>query len=74
VSDLQDAVLEVKDVVESLDGIPGSTWTKSQIERRWDRGWKWIFEKQGSGTEVNEAVTPRFVFGSADLCPSSFLN
>jgi len=51
VSDLRDAVLEVEVVVESLDGIPGSTGTRDQIKGRWDRGRKWILEKQGSERE-----------------------
>ena len=45
VTGLQHAVLEVKAIVESLDTIAGSTGTKDQIKKRWDRGWKWIFEK-----------------------------
>ena len=45
VSNLQRAVTEVKVVVESLDNIPGSVGTRNQIRKRWDRGWKWIFEK-----------------------------
>ena len=48
VSDLQHAVYETKAVVESLDSIPGWIETKNQIQERWDRGWKWILEKQGS--------------------------
>jgi len=51
VNDLQDAVLEVEVIVEGLDGIPGSTGTRNQIKGRWDRGRKWILEKQGSGRE-----------------------
>ena len=46
VRDLQDAVQEVKAVWESLDKIPGSVKMKEQIQECWDRGWKWIFEKQ----------------------------
>ena len=46
VSDLQSAVLEAKAVLESLDKIPGSAKTRDQIQERWDRGWKWIFEKR----------------------------
>ena len=53
-SDLQHAVLEVKAVVESLDGIPGSIGTRNQIKERWDRGLKWIFEKQ----EAEACVRP----------------
>lgn len=42
---LQRAVLDVKTVVESLDDIPGSVGVRNQIEKCWNRGWKWIFEK-----------------------------
>jgi len=48
VSDLQDAVQEVKNVVESLGDTPRSVEMRDQIKKDWDRGWKWIFEKQGS--------------------------
>lgn len=46
VSDLQHAVLEAKAVLENLEKIPGSAKTRDQIQERWDRGWKWIFEKR----------------------------
>ena len=60
VNDLQGAVLEVKAVVESLDSIPGSIGTRNRIKECWDRGWKWIFEKQGSDheTEGEKAKKP----------------
>ena len=55
VADLQDAVLEVKTIVESIDTLPGSIKAKNRINKRWDRGWKWILEKQskrGSKTKA----------------------
>lgn len=48
VTDLQHAVLEVKAIVGNLEALPGSSATRNRIKKRWDRGWKWIFEKQGS--------------------------
>jgi len=51
VNDLQYAILEVEVIVEGLDSIPGSTGTRNQIKGQWDRGRKWILEKQGSGRE-----------------------
>ena len=56
VADLQDAVLEVKTIVESIDTLPGSVKAKNRINKRWDRGWKWILEKrserEGDKTEA----------------------
>lgn len=48
VTDLQQAVRKVKTIVESLDILPGSIGTRNKIKKRWDRGWKWISEKQES--------------------------
>ena len=45
VSDLQQAAVEVKGVVESLDDIQGYIVTKKQMKKSWDQGWKWIIEK-----------------------------
>jgi hypothetical protein len=45
VGDLQHAVLDVRDVVKSLDNIPGSIGTRNQIKKYWKRGWVWIFEE-----------------------------
>jgi len=56
VSDLQQAVLEVKTIVESLDDTPRSTGTKHQIKKLWEQGLKWIFEKQGSGAKGKKGV------------------
>jgi hypothetical protein len=67
VSDLQHAVLEVKDIVESLDNIPGSIGTRNQIKKRWDRGWVWIFEKQGSRAKGKKAEKPKSVLDREDL-------
>ncbi|KAF9644922.1 hypothetical protein BDM02DRAFT_822801 [Thelephora ganbajun] len=67
VSDLQGAVLEVKAVVESLENIPGSIGTRNQIKRRWDRGWKWIFEKQGGRAKGKKAEKPKLVLDHEDL-------
>ena len=67
VSNLQRAVLEVKAVVESLDYIPGSIGTKNQIEKRWDRGYKWIFEKQGTRAKGKKAEKPKLVLDREDL-------
>ena len=60
-SDLQQAVLEVKAVVESLDDTLRSTGTRNQIKKLWDQGLKWIFEKQGSGAKGKRAVKPKAV-------------
>ena len=46
INDLQQAVLEVKAIVERLDDIPRSIETRNQIKKLWDQGFKWIFEKQ----------------------------
>ena len=54
VSDLQQAVLEVKAIVESLDDIPESREMRKRIKERWDRGVRWIFEKQGSKAKGKE--------------------
>ena len=54
VSDLQQAVLEVKAIVESLDDIPESRETRKRIKERWNRGVRWIFEKQGSKAKGKE--------------------
>ena len=67
VGDLQDAVQEVKAVLESLKKIPGSTATRNQIQKCWDRGWKWIFEKQGSRTKGKKAKKPKLVLDYEDL-------
>jgi len=61
VSDLQNAVQEVKVVVESLHDIPGSIETRNQIKKHWDRGWKWIFEKQGSRAKGKKAEKLKLV-------------
>lgn len=66
-SDLQHAVLEAKSVVESLDDIPGSIGTRNQIKKRWDRGYKWIFEKEWSGPKRKKAEKPNLVFDREDL-------
>ena len=68
VNDLQDAVLEAKAIVESLDGIPESIETRNKIKKRWDRGWKWILEKQGShGAKGKKAKKPELVLDTEDL-------
>ena len=67
VSDLQHAVLEAKDIVGSLDNIPGSIGTRNQIRKRWDRGWTWIFEKQGSRVKGKKAEKPKLVLDREDL-------
>jgi hypothetical protein len=64
VSDLQRVVLEVKALVEGLDNIPGSTGTKGRIQKRWDRGSRWIFEKEGNGAKGKKAEKPRLVLES----------
>ena len=61
VSDLQRAVLEVKAIVESLDSIPGSTETRNKIQECWDRGWKWILEKEGSRAKGKKAEKPKLI-------------
>jgi len=68
VNDLQDAVLEAKAIVESLDGTPESIETRNKIKKRWDRGWKWILEEQGShGAKGKKAKKPELVLDTEDL-------
>ena len=66
VGDLQAVVQEVKVVVESLVNIPNSIATRKQIEKRWERGWKWISEKQGSKANGKKAVKPELAFDPED--------
>jgi len=67
VRDLQRVVLGVKAVVESLEGIPESIGTRNQIEKRWERGYKWIFEKQGGKAKGRKANKPKLVLDHEDL-------
>jgi hypothetical protein len=53
--------------VESLDNIPGSIGTRNKIEKRWNRGWKWIFEKQGSRAKGKKAEKPKLVLDREGL-------
>ena len=66
VSELRRVVLEVKDAVESLDDIPESIRTKNQIKRRWDRGYRWIFEERGR-VKGKKAEKPKLVLDHEDL-------
>lgn len=65
--DLQNAVLEVKAVMESLDHIPGSTGTRNRIQKCWDQGSKWIFEEQGNRVEGKTAEKPKLVLDCENL-------
>jgi hypothetical protein len=67
VNDLQRVLLEVKDIVESLDNIPGSVGTRKQIKKRWDRGWAWIFEKQERRVKGKKAERPKLELDREDL-------
>jgi hypothetical protein len=67
VKDLQDAVLEARTVVESLGNIPESAGTRNQIKKRWDRGWSWILEKQGSRAKGRKAEKPKLTLDREDL-------
>ena len=67
VRNLQAVVLEAKAVVEGLDSIPGSIGTRNQIKKRWDRGWEWIFEKEGSRAKGKKAEKPKLVLDRDDL-------
>ena len=67
ISDLQHAVQEVKVVVESLGDIPGSIGTRELIRKRWDKGWRWIFEKQGSRMKGKKVEKPKLVLDREDL-------
>ena len=58
VTDLQHALLEVEEIMESLDSIPGSTETKDSIEECWNRGRKWIFEKGKSRVRGEKVAGP----------------
>ena len=66
-SELQRVVLEAKGVVESLDDIPESIGTKNQIRRRWDRGYGWIFEKEGGRAKGKKIEKPKLVLDREDL-------
>ena len=67
VANLQHAVLEVKSVVESLDDIPGAIEIKDKIKKRWNRGWKWILEEQGSRAKGKKAEKPKLLLDREDL-------
>ena len=67
VSNLQRAVLEMKVVVESLEDIPDSIGTRDQIKKRWERGYKWIFEKQGGRAKGKKVDKPKLVLDREDL-------
>ena len=67
VSNLQGAVLEVKAILESLGSTPRSIGTRDLIQRRWNRGSKWIFEKPGSEAKGKKAEKPRLVLDGEDL-------
>ena len=67
VSDLQRVLLEVKDIVESPDNIPGSIGTRKQIKKRWERGWAWIFEKQERRVKGKKAKKPKLELDHEDL-------
>lgn len=60
-------VIEVKAIVESLDVIPESVGTRNQIEKRWERGYRWIFEKQGGKAKGKKADKPKLVLDREDL-------
>ena len=53
--------------MESLEDILGSIGTKGQIEKRWDRGYKWIFEKQGIRAKGRKVDKPKLVLDREDL-------
>ena len=61
--DLQQAVQEAAVVVESLDDVPGPSATKNRIRKRWDRGYKWIFEKEVVRVKGKRAEKPRLAVG-----------
>jgi len=66
-SDLQRVVLEVKVVVESLEDIPESIGTRNKIGKRLERGYKWIFEKQGGKAKGKKVDKPKLVLDREDL-------
>ena len=63
----------MKAVLESLDKIPGSIGTRNQIQEYWDRGWKWISEKQESRVKGKKArkqkstLKPKLVLDREDF-------
>lgn len=67
VSDLQDAVLEVKAIAENLDSIPGSIEMRNRIKKQWDRGSKWIFERQESRGKGKNTERSKLVLDREDL-------
>lgn len=67
VTDLQRMVLEAKAVMESLEDIPESIGTRGKIEKRWGRGYKWIFEKQGGKAIGRKVGKPRLVLDREDI-------
>ena len=66
-TDLQHALLEVEEIMESLDSIPGSTQTKDSIEECWSRGRKWIFEKSKRGVKGEKVEGPEPALDSEGL-------
>ena len=66
-SDLQHAIAEVKAIVDSLDNIPESIGTRNRIKKRWDRGSKWIYERQGGRAKGKKAEKPKLVLDREDL-------
>ena len=60
-------VIEAKAIVENLDAIPESVGTRNQIEKRWERGYRWIFEKQGGKAKGKKADKPKLVLDREDL-------
>ena len=66
-TDLQHALLEVEEIMESLDSILGSTEMKDSIKECWNRGRKWIFEKGKSRVRREKVAGPKPTLDSENL-------
>jgi hypothetical protein len=51
----------LKAIVESLENIPGSAKMRKRMKNRWDRGSKWILEKQGTRANGVKTDEPKAV-------------
>lgn len=66
-SDLRHVVAEVRAIVDSLGDIQESAGIRNRIRKRWDRGSKWIYEKQECRAKGKKAEKPKVVLDREDL-------
>ena len=53
--------------MESLEDIPGSIETRNKIRKRWEQGYKWIFEEEGGKAKGRKIDKPKLVLDREDL-------